>query len=434
MTSDANNDATKDRAIVILDGGRRLPRADILIDNKLPGLFSRFATTALGGLAINATLEQTKLDRALIGHVVMGMASHSHRDSIYGAQGMAWRGGLADDVPALTVARICGSGIESVAVGMEHILSGVRHDRERPFLVVGGAESMQYPFSVYNLRGRKVGESTQKYGPVDPRSLPKGTQLNDTLLMGLYDPGASLAMANTAEELARRFKITREEADAYAHRSHVNARAARDAGWFRGEIAPVTLPGQGGAPDIVVEHDTHIMDDISLAKMARLRPAFEAGGIITAANASAVVDGAAAMVIGRETDARRHGAKPLARIVAFGTAACDPRIMGWGPVPATRQALARAGLKGSDLDHVELNEAFAPQALACVRDFAEMGIDPAKVNPQGNAIAMGHPLGATGAILTLTCAYALRRKKQRYGLVTMCIGGGQGNALIIESL
>jgi acetyl-CoA acetyltransferase family protein len=434
MTSDANNDATKDRAIVILDGGRRLPRADILIDNKLPGLFSRFATTALGGLAINATLEQTKLDRALIGHVVMGMASHSHRDSIYGAQGMAWRGGLADDVPALTVARICGSGIESVAVGMEHILSGVRHDRERPFLVVGGAESMQYPFSVYNLRGRKVGESTQKYGPVDPRSLPKGTQLNDTLLMGLYDPGASLAMANTAEELARRYKITREEADAYAHRSHVNAKTARDAGWFRGEIAPVTLPGQGGAPDTVVEHDTHIMDDISLAKMARLRPAFEAGGIITAANASAVVDGAAAMVIGRETDARRHGAKPLARIVAFGTAACDPRIMGWGPVPATRQALARAGLKGSDIDHVELNEAFAPQALACVRDFAEMGIDPAKVNPQGNAIAMGHPLGATGAILTLTCAYALRRKKQRYGLVTMCIGGGQGNALIIESL
>ena len=430
MTSDSTND----RAIVILDGGRRLPRADILIDNKLPGLFSRFATTTLGGLAIEATLEHSKLDRALVGHVIMGMASHSHRDSIYGAQGMAWRGGLGDDVPALTVARICGSGIESVAVGMEHILSGVRHDQERPFVVVGGAESMQYPFSVYNLRGRKVGESTQKYGPVDPRSLPKGTQLNDTLLMGLYDPGASLAMANTAEELARRYKITREQADAFGYRSHVNARAARDAGWFDQEIAPVTLPGQGGAPDTVVRHDTHIMDDISLAKMARLRPAFEPGGIITAANASAVVDGAAAMVIGREADARRHGLKPLARIKAFGTAACDPRIMGWGPVPATRQALTRAGLTGGDIDHVELNEAFAPQALACIQDFAGMGIDPGKVNPQGNAIAMGHPLGATGAILTLTCAYALRRKGQRYGLVTMCIGGGQGNALIIESL
>jgi acetyl-CoA acetyltransferase family protein len=423
-----------DNAIVILDGGRRLPRADILVDNKLPGLFSRFSTTALGGLAIAATLRDTKVDPALVGHVVMGMASHSHRDSIYGAQGMAWRGGLADDVPALTVARICGSGIESVAVGLEHILSGVRHDADRPFLVVGGAESMQYPFSVYNLRGRQVGQSTQKYGPVDPRQLPKGAMLSDPLLMGLYDPGARLAMANTAEELGRRYGITREQADAFGHRSHVNAKTARDAGWFGEEIAPVTLPGQGGEPDRDVSHDTHIVDDVSLAKMARLRAAFEPGGIITAANASGVVDGAAAMVIGRASDAAKHGAKPLARIVAFGTAACDPRIMGWGPVPATRQALARAGLNGAQIDHVELNEAFAPQALACICDFADLGIDPAKINPQGNAIALGHPLGATGAILTLTCAYALRRKKQRYGLVTMCIGGGQGNALVIESL
>lgn len=425
---------TSDNAIVILDGGRRTPRADILIDNKLPGLFSRFSTTALGGLAIKATLGATKVDKNLVGHVVMGMASHSHRDSIYGAQGMAWRGGLADDVPALTVARICGSGVEAVAVGMEHILSGVRHDTDRPFLVVGGAESMQYPFNVYNLRGRKVGQGTQKYGPVDPKQLPKGTMLGDTLLLGLYDPGASMAMANTAEELGRRYKITREQADAFAYRSHVNAKAARDAGWFAEEIAPVTLPGQGGEPDQVVHHDTHVMDDVSLAKMARLRAAFEAGGIITAGNASAVVDGGAAMVIGRESDARKHGCQPLARIVGFGTAACDPRIMGWGPVPATRQALARCGLKGGDIDHVELNEAFAPQALACIRDFEALGIDPAKVNPQGNAIALGHPLGATGAILTLTCAYALRRKKQRYGLVTMCIGGGQGNTLVIESL
>jgi len=423
-----------DNAIVILDGGRRTPRADILVDNKLPGLFSRFSTTALGGLAIKATLARTHLDPALVGHVVMGMASHSHRDSIYGAQGMAWRGGLGDDVPALTVARICGSGIESVAVGMEHILSGLRHDTDRPFLVVGGAESMQYPFSVYDLRGRKVGQSTQKYGPVDPKQLPKGAMLGDTLLLGLYDPGARLAMANTAEELGRRYRITREEADAFAHRSHVNAKAARDAGWFSEEIEPVTLPGQAGEPDHVVRHDTHVMDDASLPRMARLRAAFEPGGIITAGNASAVVDGAAAMVIGRESDAARHGCRPLARIVGFGTAACDPRLMGWGPVPATRQALARAGLKGAQIDHVELNEAFAPQALACIKDLAGMGIDPEKVNPQGNAIALGHPLGATGAVLTLTCAYALRRKRQRYGLVTMCIGGGQGNALVIESL
>jgi acetyl-CoA acetyltransferase family protein len=156
--------------------------------------------------------------------------------------------------------------------------------------------------------------------------------------------------------------------------------------------------------------------------------------VITAGNASAVVDGAAAMVIGKETDADAHGLRPLARLVGMGVAACDPQIMGWGPVPATRKALAGAGLKGQDLDHIELNEAFAPQALACIRDFEDMGIDPDKVNPMGNAIALGHPLGATGAVLTLTCAYALRRKKERYGLVTMCIGGGQGIALILESI
>ena len=425
---------TKDRAIVILDGARRTPRADILIDNREPGLFDRFSTTALGGLAIKATLDNTPVDRGLVGHVIMGMASHSHRDSIYAAQGMAWRGGLADDVPALTVARICGSGVESLAVGMEHLLAGVRHDRKRPFLVVGGGESMQYPFSVYEMRGKKVGEGVQKYGPLDPKGLPRGTMLQDTLLLGLFDPGAAMGMANTAEELGRRYGITREQADAFGYRSHMNAKAARDAGCFEEEIAPVTVPGTGGVSDTVVRHDTHVMDDISLAKMARLRPAFEAGGIITAGNASAVVDGAAAMVLGFESDAEAHGLKPLARIVGLGTAACDPVIMGWGPVPATRIALSQAGLTGGNIDHVELNEAFAPQALACIRDFEEMGIDPEKVNPMGNAIAMGHPLGATGAVLALTCAYALRRKGERYGLVTMCIGGGQGNALIIESV
>jgi acetyl-CoA acetyltransferase family protein len=176
------------------------------------------------------------------------------------------------------------------------------------------------------------------------------------------------------------------------------------------------------------------MDDVSLAKMGRLPPAFEPGGIVTAGNASAVVDGGAAMIIGREDDAMKHGAKPLARIAGMGVAACDPEIMGWGPVPSTKRALAAAGISGKDIDHVELNEAFAPQALACIKDFGEMGIAPEKVNPLGGAVALGHPLGATGAILTLTCAYALRREKKRYGLVTMCIGGGQGISLILESM
>jgi acetyl-CoA acetyltransferase family protein len=423
-----------DTSMVILDGGRRTPRADILIRNQEPGLFSNLTATQLGGLAIKATLANTPVDPGLIGHVVMGMAQHANRDSIYGAQGMRWRGGLGQDVPALTVARICGSGAEAVAVGSEIILAGVRHDRARPFMVVGGGESMQYPFCAFNLRGRKVGTAVQKYGPVDVRGLPPGSHLQDALLMGLYDPGAGMAMANTAEELGRRYGITREEADEFGYRSHVNARKARDAGWFDEEIEPVEVRSDGASDPITVKYDTHIMDNVSMAKMARLRAAFEPGGIITAGNASAVVDGAAAMVLGRESDAEKHDLKPLARIAGMGVAACDPQIMGWGPVPATRIALENAGIPGSDIEHVELNEAFAPQALACIRDFAEMGIDPEKVNPVGSAIALGHPLGATGAILTLTCAYGLRRAKKKYGLVTMCIGGGQGIALILESL
>jgi len=424
----------KDNSIVIIDGGKRTPRADILVDNKVAGLFSCFSTTQLGGMAVKATLANTKIDPALIGHVVMGMAQHSHRDAIYGAQGMRFRGGLGNDVPALTVARICGSGAEAICVGSEIILAGMRHDEDRPFLVVGGAESMQYPFSLYGVRGQKVGAAVQKYGPIDTKTLPAGTHLQDMLLMSLYDPSAKLAMANTAEELGRRYEIRREEADAFALRSHQNAKKARDAGHFDEEIAPVTIASNDTGKDIVVKYDTHIIEEPSMAKMAKLPAAFEPNGIITAGNASAVVDGAAAMVIGKESDAERHHAKPIARIAGMGVAACDPRIMGWGPVPAVQKALKKAGLQGKDIDIVEINEAFAPQALACVRDFEKMGIDPERVNPMGNAIALGHPLGATGAILTLTCAYALRRSQKRYGIVTMCIGGGQGIALVIESM
>lgn len=424
----------KDTTIVILDGARRTPRADILVDNRKPGLFSRFSTTQLGGMAIRSTLEHTPVDKSLVGHVVMGMAAHSHRDSIYAAQGMRWRAGLGRDVPALTVARICGSGAEAVAVGAEIMTAGLRHDEARPFMVVGGAESMQYPFMLFNVRGRPLGTTVQKYGPIDAKSLPEGTYLQDYLLMGLYDPGAGMAMANTAEELGRRYGVSREEADRFGYRSHANAKKARDAGWFDEEIEPVEVQENGAASPITVKYDTHIIDDVSIEKMARLRPAFEPGGVITAGNASAVVDGAAAMVIAKETDADRHGLKPLARLIGYGVAACDPQIMGWGPVPATKKALASAGLKGEDIDHVELNEAFAPQALAVIKDFEGMGIDPEKVNPMGSAIALGHPLGATGAILTLTCAYGLRRAKKKYGVVTMCIGGGQGISLVLESV
>jgi acetyl-CoA acetyltransferase family protein len=421
-------------AIVIVDGGRRLPRADLLVNNKEPGLFSRFSATQLGGMAIKAAVAGSGVAREKIGHVVMGMAQHSHRDSIYAAQGMRWRGGLPHDVPALTVARICGSGAEAIAVGAEIISAGLRHDSARPFVVVGGAESMQYGFALWGMRGKKIGGAVQKYGPVEARSLPSGTHLTDILLASLYDPSAKMSMANTAEELGRRYKITREQADEFGLRSHRNAKRSRDAGLFDEEIAPVTVRRDGAAEPVLVRYDTHILEDPSPAGMAKLPPAFEQGGIVTAGNASAVVDGAAAMIIGREEDVAKEGLKPLARIAGVGVAGCAPEIMGWGPVPATKRALERAGITARELSHVELNEAFAPQALACIRDFAEMGIAPERVNPMGNAIALGHPLGATGAILTLTAAYALRRTRQRWGLVTMCIGGGQGIAVVLESL
>lgn len=419
-------------AIVILDGARRTPRADILVNNRAPGLFSALTATQLGGLAISSTLENSDVAKDSVGHVVMGMAQHSHRDSIYAARGMAWRGGLDKTVPALTVARICGSGAESVAVGAEMILAGVRHDRRRPFVVVGGAESMQYPFCLYNHRGHSVGEAVHKYGPIDTKTLPPGTHLQDMLLMSLYDPSAKMSMANTAEELARRYKISREESDEFGFRSQTRAKAARDSGAFDEETRPVTVPYDG--EDVEVKYDTHILEEVSMARMGRLPAAFEVGGVVTAGNASAVVDGAGAMVIGKERDADERGHRKLARVIGMGVAGCDPQIMGWGPVPATESALESAGIKGEQIDRVELNEAFAPQALAVIRDFAEMGIDPDVVNPDGGAIALGHPLGATGAILTLTCAYGLRRQGKKYGLVTMCIGGGQGIALILESV
>jgi len=420
-------------SIVIVDGGRRLPRADILHQNKEPGLFSRFSTTQLGGMAVKAAVARSAVPADRIGHVVMGMAQHSHRDSIYAAQGMRWRGGLPHDVPALTVARICGSGAEAIAVGAEIILAGLRHDAARPFVVVGGAESMQYPFTLYGMRGKKVGDAVQKYGPIDAKALPSGTHLQDVMLAGLYDPSAQLAMANTAEELARRYGITREQADAFGLRSHRNAKRARDAGAFAEEIEPVVVRRSGSAEPLTVRHDTHILEDPSPAAMGRLPPAFEPGGIVTAGNASAVVDGAAAMLIGREEDVAREGLRPLARIAGVGVAGCAPEIMGFGPVPSTARALKSAGVAAKDIDHVELNEAFAPQALACIQELERMGIDREKVNPLGNAIALGHPLGATGAILTLTCAYALRRARKRFGLVTLCIGGGQGIAVVLEA-
>ncbi|MBI5222704.1 MAG: thiolase family protein [Candidatus Magasanikbacteria bacterium] len=409
--------------MVILDGGRRTPRADILHENRAPGLFSCYTANQLGALALKETLVATGIDPAKIGHVFVGNAGQSHRESLYCARHVGLGAGIPEDVPALTLNRLCGSGAEAIVQGAKLLLL---EDTDRPLVAVGGTESMNYPHLVWGMRGRGV-----KYGPLT--SLPQGVALQDLLLLALFDPMAGMSMASTAELLGRDWGITRERCDELAFKSQMLAKAARDAGWFNEEIVPVQVPRNGGVDMMTVCHDTHIRDDASPDKLAGLPPAFEPGGMVTAGNASGVVDGAAAMILCRLSTARTLNLNPLARVVAWGYGACDPKIMGWGPVPATKQALKRAELTGEQMDWVELNEAFAPQAAACVKDFAEMGIDPEKVNPYGGAIALGHPLGATGSILTLTAAYGLRRTGKRYALVTMCIGGGQGISLIIES-
>ncbi|MBI4427188.1 MAG: thiolase family protein [Candidatus Magasanikbacteria bacterium] len=409
--------------VVIIDGGKRTPRADILHENRSPGLFSGFTTNQLGAMALKAVI--TPLANLLdkFGHVIAGTVGDSHRESWYGARHVGLLAGLPEDVPALTVQRLCGSGAEAIVQGTMKLLLG---DLNGPFVAVVGMQSMQYPHVAHGLRGRHV-----KYGPLT--SLPPGAALQDMMLLSLFDPVAGMAMANTAELLGRQNGITREECDRFALQSNERAKAARDTGYFDEETVPVSVPVNGGVSPMDVCRDTHIRDDASYDGLAGLRPTFEPGGMITAGNASGVVDGAAAMVLCQQFTATEHNLQPLARIVAWGYGACDPKIMGWGPVPATKQALGRAGLTGDQIDWVELNEAFAPQALACIKGFTEMGIDPEKVNPYGGAIALGHPLGATGAILTLTAAYGLRRTGKRYALITMCIGGGQGISLIIEN-
>ncbi len=419
--------------VVILDGGKRTPRADILVKNKFPGLFHRYTSNQLGAHAIKAAVETTGVDVDTIGHVVMGNALESHRDGIYAARGMALDAGLPREIPALTVRRICGSGAQAIVNGAHQVLLG-DHDKGRPLIVAGGAESMQYPHIIYNLRGRKQGPTVVKYGPVDCHSLPKGTYAQDLLHMALFDPSAGMAMANTGENLGRLNGITRGESDRFAYDSQVKAARARNEGWFDEEIVPVEVPEMGSHLTTMLRHDTHIRDNISLDGLAALPPVFEPpNGVITPGNASAVVDGAAAMILCRQSEAGKRGLVPLCRLAGWGIAGVDPKVMGIGPVPATQKALEMAGISADRIDTVELNEAFAPQAIACIRQFREMGIAPEKVNPMGGAIALGHPLGATGAILTLTASYFLKRRALKYALVTMCIGGGQGIALILEN-
>jgi 3-oxoadipyl-CoA thiolase len=367
----------------------------------------------LGALVIGEAMRRNQLDPASIEDVYFGDANQAGEDNRNVARMALLLAGLPVDVPGATVNRLCGSGMQAIISAGREIETG-----NGECLLAGGVESMtrapyilEKPSREYGRGAQTLHDSTLGWRMVNPRMAEQ------------YPP---LSMGQTAEVVARRYGIDRESQDRWALQSHQRAVAAQQSCHFRDELVAVPLPGGGR-----LERDEGPRPDTTLEKLAALKPAFEKDGTVTAGNSSSLNDGAACLVLMSESHARQVGARPLASIVASATAGVDPSLMGLGPIPSSRKALKRAGLSASDLDRVELNEAFASQVLACIRDLE---LDPARVNVNGGAIALGHPLGASGARLVGTLAYELARSGGRYGLATMCIGVGQGIALVIENL
>ncbi len=374
------------------------------------GALKDVSAIELGAIAAKGALQATGVVPEEIDHTVIGNALQTSGDAIYGARHVALKAGVPFDRPALTVNRLCGSGIQSIISGAQMIQLG-----EAQTALVGGMESMSQAPHV--IRGARSGF------PLG------GGKLEDSLMVALLDTYCNTPMAGTAENLARKFEISREEQDEYALRSQQEAKRAKDAGYFAEEIVSVEVKSRKST--VVFDADDHLRPETTLEGLAKLKPAFAQDGFVTAGNASGIVDGAAALIICGEEYVRQRNAKPRGRIVSWAYAGVEPEIMGIGPVPATRQALDRAGLKLSDIDVVEVNEAFAAQYLAVEK---ELGLDRSRTNVNGGAIALGHPLGATGTRLVITVLQELHRRGGRYGLATACIGGGQGIAMIVERI
>ena len=388
---------------IVIIAGARTPMAEYT------GHFRDITEIDLGATAARAALERSGLRPGEIDHVVFGNALQTSGNASYGARHVALKAGLPVGVPALTVNRLCGSGIQSIVSGAQMI-----HLGEAERVLAGGMENMtQAPHVIRGLRGGlRLGEG----------------KLEDLLMVALMDNCAGLTMAGTAEVLAREKGITRQQADAYALRSQQAAEAAYRAGKFDEEIVPVEVLERREAR--LVREDDHRRPDSTLEGLARLPPAFPKGELVTAGNASGIVDGAAAVIVASSEAAARSGAKPLGRIVSWAFAGVEPRMMGIGPVPAIRKAIERASLGLQDVDLFEINEAFAAQYLAVEK---ELKLDREKVNVNGGAIALGHPLGATGTRLVLTLLLELRRRRGRHGVASACIGGGQGVAMVVEA-
>jgi acetyl-CoA acyltransferase 2 len=387
---------------VFILGGKRTAMGEYV------GALKDISAIDLGATAAKGALAATNVAPEDIDHTVIGNALQTSGDAIYGARHVALKAGVPFDRPALTVNRLCGSGIQSIISAAHMIQLG-----EAQTALVGGMESMSQAPHV--IRGARSGF------PLG------GGKLEDSLMVALMDTYCNTPMAGTAENLARKFEISREDQDSYALRSQQEAKRALDAGYFADEIVPVELTTRKGIT--IFEVDDHLRPKTTMEGLAKLKPAFAKDGFVTAGNASGIVDGAAALVICGEDYLQRRDVKPMGRIVSWAYAGVEPELMGIGPVPATRKALDTAGLQLSDMDVVEVNEAFAAQYLAVEK---ELGLDRSKTNVNGGAIALGHPLGATGTRLVLTVLHELNRRAARFGLATACIGGGQGIAMIVE--
>ncbi len=395
--------------LVIL-GGARTPMAEYL---GTPGHGKLAGLTALdlGVHATKAALERTDVKPEQVDHVVFGNVLYTSQDALYGARHIALRAGVPQEVGALTVNRLCGSGIQSVVSACHMILAG-----EAKTTVAGGTENMsQAPMVMWDGRkGYRFGQ--------------KPWELVDMLMGSLYDTHCGLYMAQTTEKLAKRYGISREAQDEFAYQSHMRGAEAVKSGRFAEEIAPVEIIKRDQVVG-VVDTDDHVKPDTTLEGLAKLRAAFGKDGTVTAGNASGIVDGAAALVVTTADEAKANGWKPRARIVAWNACGVDPTEMGIGPAPAIRNTLEKAGIGLGDVDRFEINEAFSGQYLAVEK---ELELDREKVNVNGGAVSLGHPLGATGTRLLLTLTHELERSGTRYGVASACIGGGQGIAMLIE--
>jgi acetyl-CoA acetyltransferase family protein len=377
------------------------------------GKLKDFTAQELGAIAGKCAIERSGVDPKEFDHAIFGNAQQTSGDAIYGARHVGLRAGLPIETPALTVNRLCGSGMQSLVNAAQMIQLG-----EANVVLAGGMEAMsQAPFTI---RGR------------DGFTLAPGGKIEDSLMVALLDSYCGLYMANTAELYGEQQGITREMQDELALRSQQLADTAYKEGRLQEELVPVALKNsKGEATGESLADDDHRRPQTTLEGLAKLKTAFGKKGTVTAGNASGIVDGAAAVVLMSLENAQKRNLKPLGRIVSWGIAGVDPKVMGRGPVPASKIALQKAGLTLDYIDLIEINEAFAAQYLAVEK---ELGLDRNKVNVNGGAIALGHPLGATGTRLVITLLYELRRRKKKYGLASACIGGGQGIAMVVESL